>query len=114
MVYKQAILVRVDLKMSKGKTSAQVAHASVEAVQNSNKNSVAAWRSEGAKKVVLKVKNEQELLDYWRKAKVAKLATALITDAGRTEVAPGTKTCLGIGPDKEEKIDKITSSLKML
>tara|TARA_Y100000310_G_C20567552_1_gene756299 strand:- start:494 stop:832 length:339 start_codon:yes stop_codon:yes gene_type:complete len=111
---KQAILVRVDLNMSKGKTSAQVAHASVEAVQNSDKNSVNVWRSEGAKKVVLKVANEKELLDFHRKARVAKLSTALITDAGRTEVAPGTKTCLGIGPDKDERIDKITSSLKML
>ena len=114
MGYKQAILVRVDLKMSKGKTAAQASHASVEAVQNSNKNSVAAWRSEGAKKVVLKVANEDEFLNYWRKAKVNKLATALITDAGRTELAPGTKTCLGIGPASEVKIDKIASSLKML
>jgi len=114
MSYKQAILVRIDLKMSKGKIAAQVAHAAVEASNNSNKNSVDAWRKEGAKKVVLRVSGEKELLDFWRKAKVAKLATALITDAGKTELAPGTKTCLGIGPDKDEKIDKITSSLKAL
>jgi len=114
MAHKQAILVRMDLKMSRGKIASQCAHAAVEAVQNSDKNSVAAWRSEGAKKVVLKVANEDELLNYWRKAKAAKLATALITDAGRTEVAPGTKTCLGIGPASEVKIDKIASSLKML
>ena len=37
---KQVILVRQDLKMQKGKLSAQVAHASVDAVLKSNKNKV--------------------------------------------------------------------------
>ena len=40
--------------------------------------------------------------------------TCFIADAGRTEVMPGTITCMGIGPDKEEKIDKVTGKLKML
>ena len=39
--------------------------------------------------------------------------TALITDAGRTTVEPGTITCLAIGPDSDEKIDKITKELKL-
>jgi len=111
---KQAILVRTDLKMSKGKTSAQVAHAAVEATNNADKNSVRAWRNEGMKKVVLKVVGEKELLEFHRKARAEKLATALIKDAGRTELAPGTLTCLGIGPDTDEKVDKVTGGLKML
>src|SRR3989338_9384657 len=47
-------------------------------------------------------------------AKDAGIVCALITDAGRTTVEPGTVTCLGIGPDKDEKIDKIISNLKLL
>ena len=46
--------------------------------------------------------------------KSEKLKTALIKDAGHTVVEPGTITCLGIGPDKEYKIDKITGKLKMV
>jgi PTH2 family peptidyl-tRNA hydrolase len=38
----------------------------------------------------------------------------MITDAGKTVVAPGTKTCIALGPDEEEKIDEITSSLKLI
>lgn len=114
MEYKQAIVVRTDIKMSKGKTAAQSSHASVEAVQNSKQNLVDAWRSEGAKKVVLKASSEKDLLALHRKAREEKLATALIKDAGLTEIEPGTITCLGIGPDKEEKIDKITKALKAL
>jgi PTH2 family peptidyl-tRNA hydrolase len=111
---KQVILVRQDLKLPKGKMAAQAAHAAVEAAFNSDKKKVEEWRKQGAKKVVLKVKDEKELLKYLQEAKDNKLKTALITDAGKTVIAPGTKTCLGIGPDEEEKIDEVTGKLKMV
>jgi len=114
MSYKQVILVRKDLGMSRGKIAAQVAHAAVEASTRADKKVVVAWRSEGMKKIVLRVADEKELLDYWHMAKAAKLATALIKDAGHTQVAAGSTTCLGIGPDTDEKIDKITGNLKIL
>jgi len=111
---KQVILVRDDLNLPKGKLGAQCSHAAVEAALNSDKKKVDSWRSQGAKKVVLKVKDEKELLKYLQLAKDAGLKTALITDAGKTVIAPGTKTCLGIGPDDEDKIDSITGKLKMV
>ncbi len=111
---KQAILVRADLKLGKGKAVSQGAHASVEAVFRSDKDKVAEWRKEGMAKIVLKVNDLKELQKYNQLAKDSGLTTALITDAGRTAVEPGTVTCLGIGPDKEEKIDKITKDLKLL
>lgn len=100
--------------MSKGKAIAQASHSSTEAALKSKNGIVEEWRREGMKKVVLRVENEEELLDYDYKAKKAGLVTALITDAGRTEIPTGTITCLAIGPDDEDKIDKITGKLKML
>ena len=114
MAYKQVILVRDDLKMPKGKMAAQCSHASVGSVLKSHKDDIAKWRSEGMKKVVLKVKDEKELFLYKQHAEDSGLVNAVITDAGRTIVEPGTITCMGIGPDKEEKIDEVTGKLKMI
>ena len=111
---KQVILVRQDLKLPKGKLAVQVAHASVEAVLRSKKEIVKEWRKEGMKKVVLKVKDEKELFKYKSMAKENGLVCAVITDAGRTVVEPGTTTTLAIGPDEEDKVDSVTGKLAML
>jgi len=101
------------LNLPKGKLAAQSSHASVDSTLNSNKKIVDLWKKEGAKKVVLKIKDEKELLEYKKIAEELGLKTALITDAGRTVLEPGTITCLGIGPDLEEKIDRVSGKLKM-
>ncbi len=112
--YKQVILVRSDLKLSKGKMAAQVSHASVEALLNSDRDLIEDWRSQGMKKSVLKVKDEAELFEYKKRAEKKGLVASIIRDAGQTEIPAGTITCLGIGPDKEEKIDAVTGGLKLL
>ena len=111
---KQAVLVRTDLKMPKGKLSAMVAHASVEAVLKSNKSIVDAWKKEGMKKIILKCPSESELFAFQKKAQAKKLVTALIKDAGRTFFKEPTITTLAIGPDEESKIDQITAKLKLI
>ena len=114
MGYKQAILVRDDLKLPKGKMSTQVAHASVDSTLKSDKKIVDMWKREGMKKVILKVADEKELFKFKQIAEDSGIKTALITDAGHTVVEPGTITCLAIGPDEEEKIDAISGKLKLM
>jgi PTH2 family peptidyl-tRNA hydrolase len=111
---KQAILIRTDLKMDKGKMCSQAAHASIAAFLKTDRNIREEWVNEGMKKVVLKAAGEKEIKEYLKLAKKDKLPCALINDAGLTQIEPGTITALGIGPDKDEKIDKITSKLKLL
>ncbi len=113
MALKQVILVRADLKLPKGKAAAQAAHAAVEAAHRSDKGLVSAWRAAGMAKVVLKVADEKELLRFNQQAKEAGFTTALITDAGRTVVEPGTRTCVAVGPDEEEKLDELFGKLKL-
>lgn len=117
MAYKQVIIARQDLKLPKGKLGAQTAHASVEAVLLGVKRSpekVQKWRQEGMKKIILKVEDEKELLKYFQMAKDQGFLASLITDAGRTIVEPGTKTCIAIGPEEEGKVDSLTGELKMM
>ena len=111
---KQAILIRTDLKMGKGKIATQAAHASLEAYKKADKNIIKKWEEEGSKKVVLKVSSLKELLKFKKKADQLKIPYALIIDAGLTQLKKGTITCLALGPDEEEKIDKITKKLKLL
>ena len=114
MKYKQVILSRQDLKLPKGKLSVQVAHASLDAASKSDKKILEKWKNLGAKKVVLRVDDEKELFKYMSVLENEGIKVALIKDAGHTVVEPGTITCLGVGPDLEEKIDKVTGKLKMV
>jgi len=113
-MYKQVIVVRRDLKMGPGKLSAQVAHASLFSASKAAKAVSEAWEREGSKKVVLKSQSLEEILELHKKTKAAKLPCFLVSDAGLTQLEPGTVTCLGIGPDTDERIDRITKHLKLL
>lgn len=115
--YKLVVLVRNDLQMGKGKIAAQVGHASVECAlraEKKDRKAFDAWIDSGQKKVVLKVSDKDELLRKFAEAKSYGLYCVLITDAGRTQVEPGSMTCVGIGPATCSEIDKVTSELKML
>ncbi len=67
-----------------------------------------------AKKVVLKVKDIDELMKIYEEAKKQQLNVAIIADRGLTQIPEGTITCIGIGPDFSEKIDRVTAHLKLL
>jgi PTH2 family peptidyl-tRNA hydrolase len=112
MELKQVIVVRSDLAMGKGKIAAQAAHAAISSADKSGYRS--DWLRQGQKKTVLKASGEKELLSILQKAREAGLPSALIEDAGHTQVEPGTKTCVGIGPAPETEIDAVTGNLKLM
>jgi PTH2 family peptidyl-tRNA hydrolase len=111
---KQVIIVRSDIRMSRGKLAAQVAHASLESYKKADFRTISEWSLQGSKKVILKAKNLRHLMSIKKSCEKLKLPHALITDAGKTELRRGTVTCLGIGPAESNKIDKITGSLPLL
>ncbi|NYT05152.1 MAG: peptidyl-tRNA hydrolase [Methanomicrobiales archaeon] len=112
--WKQCLVIRNDVKMSCGKKCAQIAHAAVSAFERADKEVRRNWLSEGQKKVVLKVEGERALFELKTIAEQAGIAAAIITDAGMTEIPPGTVTALGLGPAKSEELDRITGGLSLL
>jgi PTH2 family peptidyl-tRNA hydrolase len=115
--FKQVIVIRTDLKMSKGKLAVQACHASVSALENAKRihlGWVKSWFNEGQKKVVAKVKNLETLETLRRHAENNNLPNALIEDRGLTQLPPGTVTALGIGPAPVEEVDRITGGLPLL
>ena len=109
---KQAIILRSDLNMGKGKAAAQACHASLSSALKTDKKVMQDWISEGQKKVVLKISGKKELIKIFEIAK-QKTVAILIKDAGLTQLTPGECTAVGIGPADDEVIDEIVGELKL-
>jgi len=112
--YKQCIVIREDLKLSKGKAAAQTAHASLLSYELAAPQDREKWKEQGQKKVVLKVNSLEEIYKLEEEAKKLGLPFAVVEDAGLTEIPPGTVTAIGIGPANAEGVDKITKDLQLL
>ncbi|MHC1688777.1 MAG: peptidyl-tRNA hydrolase Pth2 [Methanothrix sp.] len=117
MEFKQCIVIREDLKLSAGKLAVQVAHAAVMAVERAekmDKSTVSNWKGEGQKKVVLKAPGVPDLYRLREDAERAGIASAIVIDAGLTEIPAGTVTALGLGPAPNKQMDKVTGKLKLV
>lgn len=114
--------------MRTGKYIAQGAHASLGALLSLSRMStvgnnlvipldnefVRDWVIGRFTKVTCYVETDEDLVFIHNSAKLAGIATALITDAGLTEFGGvPTLTAVGVGPDDEEKINKITGHLPL-
>ena len=117
MKHKLVIAVRGDLELSRGKLAVQVAHAAVMAAlaaKARHRKAFSDWWDEGQKKVVVKAVDLPELRALQSHARSLGLTTALVEDAGLTELPPGTVTCLAVGPGPNEVVDQVTGRLKLV
>jgi len=113
---KMVMAVRNDLKMGKGKAAAQCCHAALAAYKMAKRGCpkvLKRYESEGQPKVVVKVDSEEDLLTTLAVARSLGLVASLIRDAGHTQVAPGSKTVVAVGPGPASLIDKVTGGFKL-
>ncbi len=117
MTYKMLFIVNGSLSMSSGKMAAQVAHCAVDLYQKIVDRRLMAlnyWRICGQRKIVVRGDSTEELLDIEQRVSVNKsVVTAIIHDAGLTEIASGSITCLGLF-GKDDQLDPITRHLKLM
>ena len=117
---KQVIIVRRDLKLPKGKLAGQCCHASVSAYRDTchiKPGLANDWFHEtkgNQKKIIVWADDEAHLVKIHNQCYTAGIVCKLIRDAGKTVLEPNTVTCIGIGPDTDEKLDPITRELKLL
>ncbi|KAJ9578590.1 hypothetical protein L9F63_005192 [Diploptera punctata] len=116
---KLVLVARTDLGMSKGKLASQCAHAAVDCYQKALQTTpqiVKMWELMGQPKIVVRADEDGDecLLQLHEKAKKVGLTTAVVRDAGRTQIESGTVTVVGIGPGKVKLVDQVTKHLKLL
>jgi peptidyl-tRNA hydrolase, PTH2 family len=115
--YKMVLVIRGELRLTAGKAAVQVAHAAVMLVlqaQHRRGDSLERWLSEGQKKIAVVSPTLTEMIDLQTEASRQGIPTVWVDDAGFTEVPPGTRTCLGLGPATSIELDKITGELALL
>lgn len=113
---KMVLVIRTDLEMTKGKVVAQCAHAAVacyKSIARSNPLILSRWERRGQAKITLKCRSEEELRTLQAMALSLDITARSIQDAGRTQVAPGTTTVLGLGPAPVSAINQVTGHLKL-
>jgi PTH2 family peptidyl-tRNA hydrolase len=114
--HKMVLVVRKDLNMSVGKVAAQCSHAAIaiyKRLSTGNPKLLSDWEREGQKKVVVSCNSESELNELEKRAVSISLPCQTIRDAGRTEIAAGSKTVLVVlGPDYI--VDQVTGTLHLL
>jgi len=114
--FKMVLVVRNDLKMGKGKIAAQCSHATLglyKKLLNRAPKALNRWEMCAQPKVVVKIESEEDMLALQERAKTLKLPTHITIDAGRTQIAPNSRTVMAIlGP--LEVVDEVTGGLKLL
>lgn len=114
---RMCFVVRTDLKMGGGKIASQTAHAAIMCYKKAARECPAllrGWEAQGQPKIVLKAQTHHDLVRIEAEAREAGIVTAIVRDAGHTQVTSGTATVLGMGPAPSEVFSKITGKLKLL
>ncbi len=110
------ILIRITL-LFVGKIAAQCGHAAVGCYKRSRRqcpSALSAWERTGCAKIAVKCPSEEEMGEIFEKAAMKGIPLYLVEDAGRTQIAAGSRTVLGLGPAPVREFEGVTSHLKLM
>lgn len=115
--YKMVLCVNTSLGMGKGKIAAQCGHAAVGCYKRCRRkcpSALSAWEKTGCAKIAVKCPSEEEMGIILEKAASKGIPIYLVEDAGRTQIAAGSQTVLGLGPAPVREFEGVTSHLKLM
>ena len=115
--YKLVLVVNHSLKMGKGKIAAQCCHAAVGCYKRARRvrpSSVKWWERTGCAKVACKCMTEEEMDEIQKKASEKGIPYYFVCDAGRTQIAAGSRTVLGLGPAPTKVFEGMSDHLKLM
>ena len=115
--FKMVLVVRGELRLTAGKAAVQVAHASVLLALEAEKrhpDEFRSWSDGGGMKIAVVAPTLGDLETLARRARAQGIPFVFVEDAGFTEVPPGTKTVLGLGPARATDVDPLTGDLPLL
>lgn len=119
---RMALVIRQDLSMQKGKIAAQCCHAALSCFRligcdptrsSYNPEMVQRWLRHGQAKITLKCPDKETMDELYAMAISLGVNASVIHDAGRTQIAAGSATVLGLGPAPKSVLDQITGELKL-
>ena len=109
------LIVRIDLKMGRGKIAAQCGHATQDLLLRCrSREALRDYICGASPKIVLKVNNEEEMDTIRKECRDLGLLTHQVIDVGRTQVPAGSKTVLGVGPVRKSIVPQSIKNLKLL
>jgi len=100
-----------------GKIAAQCGHAAVGCYKRAHRQcprALSAWEKTGCAKIAVKCPTEEEMEEIFENAARRGIPVYLVEDAGRTQIAAGSRTVLGLGPAPVKVFDDVTSHLKLM
>jgi PTH2 family peptidyl-tRNA hydrolase len=115
--YKMVLCINLELGMGKGKMAAQCGHATLGAYKRAMKrcpNAVKWWERMGCAKIAVKCPTELEMHSVFELAVAKDIPLYMVEDAGRTQIAAGSRTVLGLGPAPTHVFEGVTSHLKLM
>ena len=139
-IYKMMLIVNMEMyrngkatKMRPGKVAAQCGHATLGCFKRALRGSsgggaeaagdggmppptatwVRRWEGQGQMKITLKCPKVETLLGLAKAASDAAIPSYLVRDAGHTQIDPGSRTVLALGPAPASSVQPITGALKL-
>jgi peptidyl-tRNA hydrolase, PTH2 family len=118
--YKMVLIVNQSLSMGKGKIAAQCSHAAVGCYKRARRvcpAALKAWEWTGCAKIAVKNQStdpDVEFQEIATRAAAKGIPMHLVEDAGRTQIAAGSKTVLGLGPAPTFVFEGVSDHLKLL